>query len=72
MTILRYGLADYLQASFASSEPIVEGLLYKEQNSLLVATQKAGKTMFSCQLALCVSHGVDFLRWHVPQARKVL
>lgn len=68
----QYDLPVFLQAEFPSSEPLVEGLLYKEQNSLLVATQKAGKTIISCQLALCVAHGLDFLRWRVPQARKVL
>ena len=72
MPIQRYDLGEFLQTTFQSSEPVVEGLINLEQNSLLVATQKAGKTMLSCQLALCVSHGVDFLRWRVPQARKVL
>lgn len=72
MPLQRYTLGDFLQTTFQSSEPIVEGLLNREQNSLLVATQKAGKTMLSCQLALCVAHGVDFLRWRVPKARKVL
>lgn len=72
MPLRRYTLGEYLQATFESSEAIVGGLLYKEQNSLLVATQKAGKTMLSCQLALCVAHGLDFLHWRVPKARKVL
>lgn len=70
--MIRYALTDYLATTFASSTPIVEGLLNKEQNALLVATQKAGKTILSCQLALCVAHGVSFLRWQVPKPLRVL
>ena len=72
-TVERYTEKEFLGAEFPDGEPVLEGLLYKGQNILLVAPQKSAKTMLSMQLGLSVAHGLPFLgKWQSPHAQRVL
>ena len=69
----RYTEKEFLKTTFPDGEPVLEGLLYKGQNVLLVAPQKSAKTMLSMQLGLSVAHGLPFLgKWQPPRAQRVL
>lgn len=73
MNLERYSEQEFLKAEFPDGEPILDGLLYKGQNTLFVAPWKSAKTMFSLQLALSVAHGLPFLgKWQPPSVLKVL
>lgn len=53
---------DFCQSEEALNEnPIVEGLLYKEEFLLCSATAKTGKTFLALELAKCVVTGQSFL-----------
>ena len=67
----RYTEKELLEAKFEDAEPLLEGLIYRGQNTLLVAPEKSAKTMFSLQVALALAHGVKLLNWNVPQPVKV-
>lgn len=73
MQIERWGEQALAEAVLPSASPLIEGLLYGEENVLFVADKKSGKSLFTMQLALCVAHGLPLLeRFVVPKPRRVL
>jgi hypothetical protein len=69
----RYTLQELLAKKFPPGEVLVEGLIQRGQNVMLVADKKSGKTIFAEQLALSVATGTTFAGlWKVPSPRKVL
>ena len=66
-------MTEVLHGEFPSGVPLVEGMIYSGENTLLVAPPKTGKTIFTTQLALSVIAGARLAgMWSAPTKKSVL
>lgn len=69
----KYDIQTLLTSTFPSGDPIIEGLLYTGENSILLGAPKVAKTLFSLQLGLCAATGTTVAgRWEAPASVPVL
>lgn len=68
---LTYGFKDFLDSDI-KVEWAIEGLLEVGGLGMLASMPGVGKTQVSIQLGICMALGRDFLRWKIPQPRKVV
>ena len=61
-----------ISLDLGTSEPLIEGLMLAHDKVMCVARYKAGKSVWSQQLAQCVAGAHSFLGYRVPVARPVL
>ncbi|MFZ4762258.1 MAG: AAA family ATPase [Alphaproteobacteria bacterium] len=65
-------LGDFLQKEFPPRRNLIEPFLPEAGLAMVYAERGIGKTWFSLSLAYAVASGGSFLKWHAPEARKVL
>jgi len=68
---LTYGFKDFLDSDI-KVEWAIEGLLEVGGLGMLASMPGVGKTQVSIQLGICMALGRDFLRWKIPEPRKVV
>lgn len=68
-----YSLGELIDNEYEEPPVIVEDLIWKGQNVLIIADAKVGKSVLLQQLALAISSGTPFLdKFEVPLQQKVL
>jgi len=65
-------LGEFLNKALPKKEPLVEGLLYRRDNCILVARRRHGKTTLVSNLGLALTlPKPDFLGYPIPEVRRV-
>jgi|GEM_PF-2839156 len=54
---------------YSKTEFIIQGLLQKRSNMLITAIPKAGKTIFSQQMTVCIAAGISFLGYECKKGK---
>ena len=66
------GLLQLLAEPLEQPDYLIKPFLQTGDKGFLVSSYKVGKTLFSMQMTLSLSHGIPFLGFETPQPRKVL
>lgn len=63
---------EFMKLDLPPMEPMVEGVIYKQQLVEIHAWRGLGKTWMALHMALAISAGKPFLHWAVPKPRRAL
>lgn len=71
-TVSIIGLNEFLNSPYEEIEYLLSPILRHPSLTMIYAKAGVGKTFFTLQLALCLSHGESIHNWIVQKPRKVL